>query len=94
MGLYDKIRNMGRGRPRAVSDDRVLIELLLYHDRAVFTSEVADVCNVTPQTIRERMSDLADDGYVDITELDSGNLYRLTENGYDYLRELLREDYD
>lgn len=84
---------MPRGRPQAVDDDRLLIELLIHPDRAVFTPEVADAVDVTNQTIRERMSELEQEGLVEIREVSGGNLYRLSEDGMAYLRELLRSDY-
>jgi len=84
---------MGRGRPQSVSDDRLLIELLIHPDRGVFTSELADELGVVNQTIRDRMKDLQNDGLICTTELKGGNLYRLSEDGNDYLKDLLRSDY-
>jgi len=84
---------MGRGRPEIVSDERLLIELLIYPDRGVFTSELADQLNVSNQTIRDRMRDLKDQGYVEISELDAGNLYRLNADGMAYVRKLLRDQF-
>jgi Mn-dependent DtxR family transcriptional regulator len=84
---------MARGRPKSVSDDRLLVELLLHPDRAVFTSEIADAVEVSNQTVRERMNSLADDGYVEISDVSGGKLYRLSETGMTYLRELLRSQF-
>ena len=84
---------MARGRPESIGDDRLLIELLIHTDRAVFTSEVADQLDVTNQTIRERMESLSDEGKVVIEEVGSGNLYRLSGDGKAYLRELLRSEF-
>jgi len=84
---------MGRGRPQAVSDERLLIELLIYPDRGVFTSELADHLDVSNQTIRDRMRELEDRGHVEISELDAGNLYRLNSDGMAYVRQLLREQF-
>jgi len=85
---------MARGRPESVGDDRLLIELLLHTDRAVFTSELADELDVTNQTIRERMESLSDAEKVIIDEVGSGNLYRLSDDGNAYLRELLRSEFE
>jgi len=85
---------MARGRPESVGDDRLLIELLLHTDRAVFTSELADELDVTNQTIRERMESLSDAEKVVIDEVGSGNLYRLSDDGNAYLRELLRSEFE
>lgn len=84
---------MPRGRPQSVDDDRLLIELLIHPDRAVFTPEIATAVDVTNQTIRERMDQLESEGLVEIQELSGNNLYRLSEDGMAYLRELLRSDY-
>jgi predicted transcriptional regulator len=84
---------MARGRPESIGDDRLLIELLIHTDRAVFTSELADELDVTNQTIRERMKSLRDEGKVVIKEMGSGNLYRLSDDGKAYLRELLRSEF-
>jgi predicted ArsR family transcriptional regulator len=85
---------MARGRPESVGDDRLLIELLLHTDRAVFTSELASELDVTNQTIRERMESLSDAEKVVIDEVGSGNLYRLSDDGKAYLRELLRSEFE
>jgi predicted ArsR family transcriptional regulator len=84
---------MARGRPESFGDDRLLIELLIHMDRALFTSELADELDVTNQTIRERMDSLSDEGKVVINEMGSGNLYRLSDDGKAYLRELLRSEF-
>ena len=84
---------MTRGRPESVSDDRLLLELLIYPDRAVFTSELSDELDVTNQTVRERMEELHDEGKVSIDSVGNGNLYRLTDEGKQYIRGLLRSDY-
>lgn len=84
---------MARGRPGSIGDDRLLIELLIHTDRAVFTSELADELDVTNQTIRERMESLSDEEKVVIDEIGSGNLYRLSGDGKAYLRELLRSEF-
>ena len=84
---------MARGRPESVGDDRLLIELLIHTDRAVFTSQLADELDVTNQTIRERMKSLSDEGKVVIEDVGSGNLYRLSGDGKAYLRRLLRSKF-
>jgi predicted ArsR family transcriptional regulator len=84
---------MARGRPESIGDDRLLIELLIHTDRAVFTSELADELDVTNQTIRDRMESLSDEEKVVIDEIGSGNLYRLSGDGKAYLRELLRSEF-
>jgi len=84
---------MARGRPESVGDDRLLIELLIHTDRAVFTSQLADELDVTNQTIRERMESLSNEGKVVIEDVGSGNLYRLSDDGKAYLRRLLRSKF-
>jgi len=84
---------MARGRPESIGDDRLLIELLIHTDRAVFTSELADELDVTNQTVRDRMESLSDEGKVVIEDIGSGNLYRLSGDGTAYLRNLLRSEF-
>jgi len=84
---------MGRGRPSKVSDERLLIELLLHPDRAVFTSQISDKLPVSSQTVRDRMDTLAEQSWVEIEELDGGNLYRLTDDGLCHVATLLRDQY-
>lgn len=84
---------MTRGRPRSVSDERLLVELLIHPDRAVFTTELADIIDVENQTIRDRMKNLEQEGYVKIDDVSGVKLYRLTEEGMTYLRELLRSEF-
>lgn len=84
---------MGRGRPSEVSDERLLIELLLYPDRAILTSQLKENLPVTAQTVRQRMRELERSGYVEIEEMDGGNLYRITMEGLVYISKRLRSDY-
>jgi len=84
---------MTRGRPSKVSDERLLIELLVHPDRAVFTSQISDELPVSSQTVRDRMNSLANESLVEIEELDGGNLYRLTDQGLCHIATLLRDQY-
>jgi len=73
---------MGRGRPPSVSDERLLIELLLRPGRGVLSSEVVESVDVTNQTVRTRMADLEAEGLVEVSEPTAGRLlYRLSEEG-------------
>jgi predicted ArsR family transcriptional regulator len=83
---------MGRGRPPTISDDRLLIELLLHSDRRVFSGELAAEVPVSNQTVRDRMAELETEGYINIDRLDGGNLYSLSDDGIERLRDLLREE--
>ena len=85
---------MGRGRTPAVSDERLLIEILLHQDQMVMAGEIAEAVDVTNQTIRERMVDLEGQDRVEPEQVSNRNLYRLTEDGQDYLTSILRERYE
>lgn len=87
-------RDMGRGRTPTVSDDRLLVELLLHQDRRVMAGELAEQVGVTGQTIRTRMEDLEDDGLVTRERASNRNLYRLTKDGRVFLKTLLRDRYE
>jgi Mn-dependent DtxR family transcriptional regulator len=83
---------MGRGRPPTITDDRLLVEILLHSDRRVFSSELAGELPVSNQTVRDRMAELETEGYVNIERLDGGNLYLLSDDGVERLTTLLREE--
>ena len=84
---------MARGRTPTVSNDRLLVELLLHQDRRVMAGELAEQVGVTGQTIRTRMEDLEDDGLVTRERISNRNLYRLTDDGRTSLKTLLRDRY-
>lgn len=85
---------MARGRTPSVSDERLLIEILIHQDRMVMAGEIAEAVDVTNQTIRERMVDLEDQDRVEREQVSNRNLYRLTEDGQDYLTSILRKRYE
>jgi len=85
---------MGKRRTPMVSDERLLIELLFHQDRKVMAGEIAEAVDVTNQTIRERMVDLEDQDRVEREQVSNRNLYRLTEDGQDYLTSILRKRYE
>jgi predicted ArsR family transcriptional regulator len=82
---------MGRGRKPTVSDDRLLLEILLQPDRAVYSGEVADNVDIGQEAVRKRFRSLEEDGLVEVTELESHNIYRITEDGYEQLAKSLRD---
>lgn len=84
---------MARGWTPTVSNDRLLVELLLHQDRRVMAGELAEQVGVTGQTIRTRMEDLEDDGLVTRERISNRNLYRLTDDGRTSLKTLLRDRY-
>jgi Mn-dependent DtxR family transcriptional regulator len=84
---------MVRGRDKKAGDERYLIELLIHPNRGVFTSELAESLNVSDQTVRNRMRELAEKDYVKVEDLDAGNLYQLDDDGLEYLRDLLRDHF-
>lgn len=79
-----------RGRPPEVSDDRLLAELLLQPDRAVYSGEIANHVDVGQESVRQRLRTLEDDGLVQIDELESHNIYRLTPEGYEHVSSVVR----
>jgi len=84
---------MGRGRKPAASDGRVLAELLIRDSRAVFAVELADELPVGKTRVRQILSELADDGLVDIQEISGRNLYRLTDNGRERATAWMRDQF-
>jgi predicted ArsR family transcriptional regulator len=82
---------MARGRNKKVSDERLLLELLLHEDRAAYSAELSQNVELGKQSIRDRMNALAAGGKVDKTELEGLNVYRLSETGKAELQQSLRE---
>lgn len=67
-----------------------LLELLIRQERAVFAGQLAEELDVTPQTVRNNMDELAEGGYIEKDKVSGRNLYRLTDAGWEYLGERLR----
>jgi len=85
---------MGRGRTPSVSDTRLLLEILLCRDRAVFGAEIADHVGLSNERVRQRMSELDERDLVETNQVSNRNLYRLTDAGLNDLSEALREIVD
>jgi len=85
---------MTRGRDPSVSRTRVLVELLLHPDRAIYTGEVAEQLLVGTERTRQLLGDLEADGLIAITDVRGRNVHRLTDDGLDNLRSELREEID
>jgi predicted transcriptional regulator len=75
-----------------VSDDRLLLELLVSENRAVFAGQVQENVNLdTIQGVRDRLNDLCNDTpYVVKKEVSGRNLYSLTDEGRDHIVKQLR----
>ena len=85
---------MGRGRKSSVSEDRVLLEILLNRDRAVFASEIADELPVGKERVRQILSTAVAEDRVQKESVSGRNLYRLTEEGFNQLSATLRSEFD
>jgi len=88
-------RFMGRGRKASASDERILLELLLQPDRAVFTAEIADQLPIDKERVRQKMEEFSEEeGWVHIDEVSGRNLYRMTSRGNEHLSSVLRNAID
>jgi len=85
---------MGRGRKSTVSEDRVLLEILLNRDRAVFASEIADNLPVGKERVRQILSTAVTENRVQKESVSGRNLYRLTDEGFTRLAATLRSEFD
>jgi DNA-binding IscR family transcriptional regulator len=81
---------MSRGQPPKVTENRILLEILLQPDRAVFSGEIADNVDVSRERVRQLLRGLSDNGLVEITDAGNQNVYRLTDDGYAQLADVLR----
>lgn len=82
------------GRKEKVSDERILLEILINPDPGVYASELAETTGVTDTTISERLKDLEDEGLVYRKEASNRNLWWLTPRGGDRVRDTAREAID
>jgi predicted ArsR family transcriptional regulator len=85
---------MGRGRKSSVSENRVLLEILLNRDRAVFASEIAEELPVGKERVRQILKTAAAEDRVQKESVSGRNLYRLSDDGFDHLAAALRAQFD
>lgn len=84
---------MARGRNSSASDARVLLEFLLHDNKQLFLSQVAETLPIGKERVRQILENLEDEGYVNVTRRAS-NLYKLSDDGFEYLAAELREAVD
>lgn len=82
------------GVDKQVSDARLLVELHLCGDNAVFASEIAESLEITTQRTRDRLNELADGPHVNLRKASGRNLYSLTEAGVDKVADVMRSGVD
>lgn len=88
-------RFMGRGRKASASDERILLELSLHPDRAVFTAEIAEQLPIDKERVRQKMEEFSEkQGWVQIDDVSGRNLYRMTSEGHEHLSTVLRDELD
>jgi Mn-dependent DtxR family transcriptional regulator len=75
---------VARGPNRRVSALDVLEVMVASSDPAFFTSELADELDTTAQTIRNRIDELEDNGYVDVKRDGRSMIIWLTQEGYEH----------
>lgn len=92
--LNKLIQKMGRGRDPTVSKIRVMLEILLHQDRAVFGREIADNLPIGLERTSQILKELEKDGCVQIKQVSNRNLYRLTDQGLERLSTKLRDSID
>ena len=82
---------MGRGDSKKVSDDRILLEMLINPDPGVYASEIAEQVDLTRPGVDGRLKDLEDEGLVHRKEASNRNLWWLTPKGGDRVKDAARE---
>jgi len=73
-----------RGPDRAVSLVDVLEVMVSSSDPAFSTTEIADELDTTTQTIRKRVEELADRGFVTLKETPNAKIFWITDAGYQH----------
>jgi predicted transcriptional regulator len=82
---------MGRGDSKKVSDERILLEMLINPDPGVYASEIAEQVDLTRPRVDGRLKDLEDEGLVHLKEASNRNLWWLTPEGGDRVKSAARE---
>lgn len=83
---------MGRGRTPSTSETRIMLEVLLVPDRAVFISEIAENVEIGKERVRQICkNDLEPAGLIEVKKVSNRNLIRLTDSGHEQLAEQLRK---
>lgn len=81
-----------RGPERTVSDDRILLEILLARGPAAFSSEITDEVPLTRQQVSTRLENLEEEGFV-ASKLASGRrLWWLTDKGEERVQGVARDE--
>lgn len=81
-----------RGPDKTVSDERILIEMLVAEGPAVFTSEIENEVSITRQRLNDRLSELEESGYVTSKHASGRRLWWLTSEGVELAKEYARAD--
>jgi predicted ArsR family transcriptional regulator len=80
-----------RGPERTVSDERILLEILLARGPAVFSSEVAESVPLSRQQIRSRLANLEEEGFVASKSASGRRLWWLTDRGEKRVQDTARD---
>jgi predicted transcriptional regulator len=96
MCLEDWVSTMARPGPkRQVSNERLLLELLVSGENSVFASEIEPQVNIELQQVRDRLNELVDETpYVSRKKASGRNLYSLTDEGREHILTELRKYVD
>jgi predicted ArsR family transcriptional regulator len=84
---------MGRGRNAAVSDERVLLEILLIRDKLITVEKIATELPIGKERVRQILEELESQGHVEV-ERAATNFYVLDDAGFDALAAHLRAEID
>jgi len=82
---------MGRGDSKKVSDDRILLEMLINPDPGVYASEIAEQIELTRVGVDTRLKELEDENFVHRKEASNRNLWWLTPEGGERVKDAARE---
>lgn len=78
-----------------VSDDALLLELMICDDNSVFASEIEPDVDLGLQQLRDRLNQLVENTqYVEKKEASGRNLYSLTDAGHSHLLKQMRNHFD
>lgn len=80
-----------RGPEERVSKERLLLEVFVHPDPALFASEIEPEVPITRQRINERLDKLEDEGLVYSKHASGRRIWWMTQSGREFVAEAARE---
>lgn len=80
-----------RGPKEEVSNERILLEVFIHPDPAIFASEIEPELPITRQRINDRLDGLEDEGLVYSKHASGRRIWWMTQEGREFVADVARE---